>query len=102
LATYLEFTEETGDITLEAGVPVSEKIDSRDDILVKELPEMHAVTAIHFGPYETISVTYDALGNYIEDNGKEITGTPWEEYLTDPTTVSNPYLIKTIVCFPVK
>ncbi len=37
------------------------------------------------------------LGDYIEENGKEITGTPWEEYITDPTTVSNPYLIKTVL-----
>jgi effector-binding domain-containing protein len=60
------------------------------------------VYASHFGPYNTIKLMYDEIGNYLKNNNITPVGNPWEEYVTDPGSVESEYLIETIVYFPIK
>lgn len=62
----------------------------------------NVVMASHFGPYETSEHTWNALEAYIKDKGKEIVGSPWEVYITDPTTEPDQSKWETQVFFPVK
>lgn len=60
-----------------------------------------AIKAVHVGSYSTSNNTYDALMNYIEENGLEINGYSWEEFINDPAEVEESELI-THIYFPVK
>lgn len=56
---------------------------------------------IHTGSYNNLHDTYTAILDYIKDNGDEINGNSWEEYITDPTEVAEEEL-KTFIYFPIK
>ncbi len=101
-AIYLTYNRENGDMKLMPGIPVGKKLLSKGDIKYQEFDPTRVVYASHFGPYPTISITYDAIGEYLKINKIEAAGNPWEEYVTDPGSVDSEYLIETIVYFPVK
>ena len=101
-AIYLTYNRETGDMKLMPGIPIAKKLPSKGDIKYQEFGPTRVVYASHFGPYPTISVTYDAIGEYLKNNKIEPAGNPWEEYVTDPGSVDSEYLIETVVYFPVK
>ena len=56
---------------------------------------------VHVGPYINLKATYDGLIAYIKDNGYEINGNSWEEYIDDPTKVPSEE-VRTNIYFPVK
>jgi effector-binding domain-containing protein len=60
-----------------------------------------ALKTIHIGPYTNLKATYDGILAYIKANGYEINGNSWEEYIDDPTVVSEEEL-RTNIYFPVK
>ncbi len=101
-AIYLTYNRETGDVKLMPGIPVAKKLPSKGEIKYQEFDPTRVVYASHFGTYPTISVTYDAIGEYLKKNKIEPAGNPWEEYVTDPGSVESEYLIETLVYFPVK
>lgn len=79
------------------------------DKKVDELPEKifqtssysgSAVFSAHRGDYKNMSETYNALMNYISQFDLEITGNPWEEYVTDPGN-TKPEDYVTYIYFPV-
>lgn len=63
--------------------------------------EGKALKGIHVGPYSESMATYNALEKYVKENGLEMNGQPWEEYVDDPTKVSETEL-RTFIYFPVK
>jgi effector-binding domain-containing protein len=56
---------------------------------------------VHVGSYESLKSTYDKLIAYISQNGYEVNGDSWEEYIDDLTTVA-PDELRTNIYFPVK
>ena len=60
-----------------------------------------ALKTTHIGSYITLKSTYDGMLAYIKANGYEINGNSWEEYIDDPTVVSEEEL-RTNIYFPVK
>lgn len=60
-----------------------------------------AMKIVHVGDYSNLKGTYDSIMAYIEENGIELNGDSWEEYVDDPTTVS-PEEVRTFIYFPVK
>jgi effector-binding domain-containing protein len=56
--------------------------------------------AVHAGPYETLSDTYQAIETWLASTGKVPSGPPWEIYLTDPSTEPDPAKWLTEVIFP--
>lgn len=63
--------------------------------------EGKAVKAVHIGPYDKSIDTYNAIDKYIKENGMEINGNSWEEYISDPGNTPEEELI-THIYFPVK
>ena len=102
ITRYFTYTDTAVD--LEGIMPVSEPVAVEDGGRVRsgELPAGRAATTVHVGPYETISDSYDALHEWIGEQGLEAIGACWEVYLTDPTTVSDPSQIRTEIYWPVK
>ena len=66
---------------------------------VKRTPPMEVVSTIHKGPYDSVTPTYQALWDWVEDNGYELAGPPMERYLNGPDEVSSPdeYLTEIIM-----
>lgn len=66
-----------------AGDPPERTADEQG-IGIKRLPGRVVAYAIHKGPYETVSSTYDELGRWLSETGRIPTGPPEELYLNDP------------------
>ena len=101
IAVYYSWDPE-GNIVFEAGVPVTGEVNGQGDILLKEYPEMKALTTLYTGSYEDMEPIYGELMEYIKDKELEWTGTTWEVYLTDPEKVKDPSMNKTLIYFCLK
>ncbi len=54
---------------------------------VKHIDAMTTAVAVHIGPYEKIAPVYDALSQWVAENGYEVAGPPMEAYMSDPDDV---------------
>lgn len=102
ITRYFTYTDTTVDLEAIAPVSAPVEVDGGGRIKSGELPGGRAATTVHVGPYETISDSYDALHEWIGEQGLEAIGACWEVYLTDPTEVSDPSQIRTEIFWPVK
>ncbi len=69
---------------IEAGIPVAEHVAPTEEIQQSSLPAGPAAKLVHVGPYERLEDAHKALHQWIDDNGREAVGNPWEIYVTDP------------------
>jgi effector-binding domain-containing protein len=76
----------------------------KDDGKVKagEIKGGNAVVAHYYGAYEKIPAAWTAIKQYIANNNKKKTGTPWEEYVTDPMMEKDTAKWLTNIYFPVE
>jgi AraC family transcriptional regulator len=58
--------------------------------------------AVHEGPYDTLSATHAAIERWVEANGHEVSGAPWEWYVTDPGEWPDPADWRTEIFWPLK
>jgi len=68
---------------------------------IKHLPGATHAVATHLGPYDTLSETYDQLGQWVVGHGLTMAGPPEEIYLSDPDEVP-PEKYVTEIRFPVQ
>jgi AraC family transcriptional regulator len=87
-------------LTIEAGLPIAAAAQGEGDIVVIELPGGPAANAIHHGAYDTLEQTHLAIERWIDDQKLEVSGAPWESYLTDPGETPNPSDWQTQVVYP--
>ena len=87
---------------LDAGIPVDKPGKADGAVLAGEKQPCNAVVAHYFGAYENLAPVYGALQAYIASEKKQITGAPWEVYITDPMTEKDTAKWQTDVCFPVE
>jgi AraC family transcriptional regulator len=72
------------------------------EVIEDVLPGGPAATTVHAGPYDTLAEAYAALEGWIESQGLQRAGAPWESYITDPAEHPDPKDWKTEVCWPVR
>lgn len=94
-----KYTPETLDI--EAGLPVGSLGKSSGEINAMEIKAGKAVTAIHLGSYETTPATYQLIEEWVKQNNKQIIGSPWEVYITDPGIEKDTAKWQTQIYFPI-
>jgi len=89
---------------VECGVPLEETIEGEGVIQSAMTPGGKAVKAVYYGPYEEMSVVYEALDQYIKVMKMEndIIGIAYEVYVTDPAEEPDPQKWETHVFFPLK
>ena len=81
---------------LEAGVQVDKKPASAEGrITVKEIGSAKAVVVHFWGPYELTSQGYEKINQWLSKNKKKAVGAPFDRYITDPMSVSDPYQVQT-------
>jgi effector-binding domain-containing protein len=84
------------DWDLEVCEPVEGDLSESERVKVRTLPAATMACTIHNGPFVTIGEAYNAIGEWISNNGYRITGPCREVYLrpaqhgsqTDPETVT--------------
>jgi effector-binding domain-containing protein len=96
---YLEVGPE--EVEMEVAAPVAAEFPGEGRVIGGVLPACDVVATVHEGPYERIGEAYAALGAWIAEHGRQITGAMWEVYLTDHQQEPDPAKWRTLVCDPV-
>jgi effector-binding domain-containing protein len=65
---------------VEVGVLVSASFESEGRVIASELPGGEVATATHRGDYARLTVTHDAVRDYVVARGRELAGPRWEVY----------------------
>jgi AraC family transcriptional regulator len=99
---YLDYDEATGFSNYRAGFQVASQGKSSGKVKAASYPEMKMVQAMHTGPYEEFSSSYEKLDEYIQENGLEVSGEAFEFYVTGMMTESDPDKWQTLIAFPLK
>jgi effector-binding domain-containing protein len=89
------------DLDVEIGFPVARELPGRGDIRAGEIAGGKAATCLYTGPYEDIGQPYEALSQWMEENGYEPTGVAYEMYLNDPQETP-PEELQTQIMFPLR
>lgn len=89
------------DLDVEIGFPVSKPIVGKGDIQASEVPGGKLAFAMHVGRYADIAPAYDALSQFVKEQGFEPTGISYEFYLNDPEETPQEKL-QTQIVFPLK
>ena len=98
------YHEVGGDTTLdfESGMPVASPVAGEGRIRAGELPAARVAAVTHLGPYDTLGGTWSALMDWMESQGLQPAGAPWEVYVTDPGAEPDQSKWRTDIFFPVR
>ena len=91
----IEFNPAIPVVEIPEGLELSGRIQQGETYAGKVLKTTHT------GSYENLHSTYEAIMAHIKENGYEINGDSWEQYIDDPTEVKEEEL-RTIIYFPIK
>jgi len=89
-----------GSADIEICVPIAERIPQTEHIKCYELPGGTMARISHKGPYEESIPVYEKLFDWMEKNGKTLSGPIREAYPNDPREV-RPEEILTIIYAPI-
>ncbi len=86
-------------LDVEIGFPFEKKVEGKGDVLASEIPGGKAATCLHVGPFDQLGDSYEALRQWMEENGYMPSGVAYEFYLNDPQTTP-PAELQTRLVFP--
>lgn len=92
------------DIDVEVAIPVMPDVTepvatpSGRKLVAADIPGGEMAVVLHDGPFDTLDVTYAAIGTWIAESGYHIAGPPQEAYLRESTEDAPPL---TEIRFPV-
>lgn len=92
------FTVVGDGVDVEAGVPISARVDPYGRVEPSTLPGGPHAAVLHVGPYDSVGPAYEAVDSWIRAHGYVPAGMAWENYLSDPAT--DPEQIRTEVVEP--
>ncbi len=98
-SVYLAWRAE--DCDLAAGCQVEGAVTLSDGCEWIILPAGAHAFASHFGPYDQLKETHDAIMAWCKANGRQMTGPCFEAYPVDPGTEPDPSKWQTDVYYPV-
>ncbi|MBL8057209.1 MAG: MerR family transcriptional regulator [Anaerolineales bacterium] len=81
LTLYYEEGYTEHNVDAEVCQPISGAVPPSERVQVYDLPAAAVASAVHHGPYATLTQVYDALFPWIEANGYRSVGAPREIYL---------------------
>ena len=91
-----------GTVDFQCGMPVPAPMAGTARIEACELPSGKVATVTHFGPYDELGQTWGDLTAWMESEGLEAAGVPWEVYVTDPGEEPDQSKWRTDIFFPVR
>ncbi|MEA1959969.1 MAG: MerR family transcriptional regulator [Bacillota bacterium] len=103
IAMYHDHGYKEQDVDVEVAVPVNLTGDTLEGLEVKVLPAVDETACIvHKGSYETLSISYGAIMNWIAENHYEIMGPARDVYLLPIDQCQDPAECVTEIQFPVR
>lgn len=88
-------------LSMICGIPVDDgSTIEGSEVKIMQSPEGTAIRALHFGDYAMLEATHEQINQYAEYYGYEISGYPWEVYVTDPTLEADTSKWVTEVYYP--
>ena len=88
-------------LDVEIGFPVSHLLPGQGEVQAGEIPGGLQASVIHTGPYSECTPAYEALHQYIEEQGHPATYVAYEFYLNDPEHTP-PEQLQTQIMFPLQ
>ncbi len=85
LARYFDMDDDAP--TFECAIPVSGPFTTSGEVQPSSVGGGEAAFAVHVGPYDTISQTWEALMAWVTEQGRTPAGPFWERYIDDPEEV---------------
>ena len=95
------FNMDMNDLDIEAGVTIAGELPGEGPIRPGAIPSGRAAACVHVGPYDDLPKAYEALGQWIAQEGLEPAGVAYEIYVDDPMEVP-PETLKTQIVMPLK
>lgn len=86
---------------LECGIPVRDLLDGCGRVQAGQLPACTAALATHWGPYDQLEQTWRPLLSWVAAQGLRNSAPPWEVYVTDPGSETDPSKWRTDILVPV-
>jgi AraC family transcriptional regulator len=86
--------------TVEAAMPLASPAVAVGDMQPGSLPAGPTAFAIHVGAYGQLPETHTAVERWIDAQGYQVSGAPWESYVTDPAQHPDPADWRTEVYWP--
>lgn len=99
------YWDSAGASVIEAAMPVAEVLevpDNENGMYSRMMEGSQVLKVSHWGPYETVGMSYEALEAYMMENSLEENGPPYEVYITDPASEPDPSKWETQIVWPVK
>jgi len=87
-------------LDVEVGFPVATPVNGKEEITGRTAPSQKVVSAIDLGPYEKQDPTLEELFAWIQNNGYEMQGEIYYQYLNDTERPESELLTKMIL--PIK
>ena len=72
-------------IDFECAIPVAAPFVGEGDVQPGTIGGGEAAFTTHVGPYDNIGATWEAMMEWLKDQGRAPAGPGWESYLTDPS-----------------
>lgn len=98
LAIYHSYSPER--VIMEGAFPVAGIAESAGRVKVGTIPAGMVIKGIHYGDYAASEGLHNAIYDYIEASEYQMSGSPWEVYANDPTTVDSA-AVETHIYYPV-
>ncbi len=89
-------------IIVSACCPVAEGTEGKENMSSQILPAGKYVKISHFGDYEYLNESHDAMEAYVEANNIIRSEWVYEQYVSDPMTDSDPANWQTDIYYPIK
>ena len=85
LSRYFDFGPE--ETTFECAIPFVAPFAPTSEVQASSVGGGEAACALHVGPYDTLSETWQALTAWVAEQGRQPSGPFWEIYLNEPQEV---------------
>lgn len=85
-----------------ACLPVNKKLNGKGKIVAGTLTPGLNAEIDYYGPYENTGAAHEAMETWLTQNGKKVSGPPYEVYVTDPGQEPDPNKWLTRICYPVE
>lgn len=101
LAIYHKWDEENDSATVAVSIACASEKSGTDKIQKGMTYAGSTIKVVHIGPYENTGAAHEFVYAYVGDNGYEMSGSPWEVYVTDPGEEPDPNKWITEIYYPV-
>ena len=97
---YYSFSPEKVDMA--PGIQTDKLGKDDGDIKAMDMKAQNVLKVRYVGPYTKMKRVYDALDAYVKEHNKQVTGAPWEVYVTNTWGEKDSSKLITEVYFPVQ